>query len=165
MWRPPVPHPAPAVKRSRAVPLTLVASATSLAACGGQEAESLACVERGSNRVVAESLCTAANAPTVNTPASSATPGGIASGTTHAGGIPPIFLWYYGGRALGGMMNGGAYAPLDGRRYRSSGGFAYAPRTGITRSSSRGGGFGSRVGGGTTRGGFGGIGAGRAGGG
>jgi hypothetical protein len=152
------------VKRSRAVPLTLVASATTLAACA-QEPETLACVERGSNRVVAESLCSAANAPTVNTPAATATPGAPAGGTATAGGIPPIFLWYFGGRALGGIMNGGAYQPLDGRRYRSSSGFAYAPRTGITRSTSRGGNANGRIGGGTTRGGFGGIGAGRAGGG
>ena len=146
------------MKRSRAVPLTLVASATTLAACG-QEPESLACVERGSNRVVAESLCTAANAPTVQTPAPG-TPGA----TTHAGGgIPPIFLWYFGGRAIGGLMNGGGYAPLSGQRYRSPSGLAYN-RGGWTRGSPNRVG-GSRIGGGTTRGGFGGIGAGRSGGG
>ncbi len=135
------------MKRSRAVPLTLVASATSLAACGG-ERESLQCVERGTDRVVAESLCTATNAPTVADTSDRA--------RTTAGGIPPLFLWYFGGRAVSGIMSGGGYAPVAGRRYASPGGFAYAPGRGITRGAARAT---------PARGGFGRTGAGRVGGG
>lgn len=146
------------MKRSRAVPLTLVASATALAACS--RSESMQCVDRGTGRVVAESLCTATNAPTATTPAAGTTTG-------HAGGIPPIFLWYYGGRVLNGLVSGGAYAPLAGRSYRSPGGYGYDRRNGLAYV----GGAGARAGAGavrggrstpTARGGFGGIGAGRA---
>jgi hypothetical protein len=149
------------VKRSRAVPLTLVASATSLAACGGEK-ESLQCVERGSNRVVAESLCVATNAPTNPTPVAGDSTRVARSG----GGIPPIFLWYYGGRIASGLMTGGGYAPLAGRRYQSPAGLAYRQGQGWSRARSVGGrstvGGGSRPSG-TVRGGFGGIGAGRSG--
>ncbi len=151
------------MKRSRAVPLTLVASATSLAACSGKQ-ESLQCVERGTNRVVAESLCVATNAPTNPTPVTGDSTRVARSG----GGIPPIFLWYYGGRMASGLMSGGGYAPLAGRRYQSPGGLAFRPGQGWSRTRSVGGG--SAVGAGrssrpsgTVRGGFGGIGAGRSG--
>lgn len=150
------------MKRSRAVPLTLVASAASLAACGRQE--TVQCVERGTDRVVAESLCTATNAPTTGAPAV-----GDSGRVARAGGIPPIFLWYYGGRMVSGMMGGGGYAPLAGRRYRSPGGMAFTPGQGWSRARSVGAPSGSSAGRsrgtGTVRGGFGGIGAGRSGGG
>lgn len=140
------------------MPLTLVATATSLAACGGQD-DSLACVDKTTNRVVAESFCTRTNAPTVQTPA----PTGTGTPAVSAGGIPPIFLWYYGGRVLSGIAQGGGYAPITGRRYRSPGGLAYGGGGwSRARSVGSGVGFGSRARvGGTSRGGFGGIGAGR----
>ena len=149
------------MKRSRAVPLTLVASASSLAACGKQEP--LQCVERGTNRVVAESLCVATNAPTAATPAV----GDSSRAVRHAGGgIPPVFLWYYGGRMASGLMTGGGYAPLAGRRYRSPGGLAFRSGQGWSRARSVGAPSGSSAGrsrgAGTVRGGFGGIGAGRS---
>lgn len=146
------------MKRSRAVPLTLVATATALAACGEQE-ESLACVDKNTNRVVAEALCASTNAPTVQTPA----PGGAGGVTSSAGGIPPIFLWYYGGRMLSGIAQGGGYAPIGGRSYRSPGGLAFNRNQGWSRGRAGGNGvFGSRArAGGSSRGGFGGIGAGR----
>ncbi len=148
------------MKRSRAVPLSLVASATSLAACSQQEA--LQCVERGTNRVVAESLCTATNAPTATGPAV-ADSGRV---VRQSGGIPPVFLWYYGGRLASGLMTGGGYAPLVGRRYRSPGGLAFRTGQGWSRARSVGAPSGSSMGRsrgtGTVRGGFGGIGAGRS---
>jgi hypothetical protein len=150
------------VKRSRAVPLTLVASATSLAACGGKQ-EPLQCVERGTNRVVAESLCTATNAPTNAAPVPA-----DSTRVARSGGIPPIFLWYYGGRLASGMMSGGGYAPLAGRRYRSASGLAFRQGQGWSRARSVGapstvGAGRSNRSSGTVRGGFGGIGAGRSG--
>lgn len=148
------------MKRSRAVPLTLVASATSLAACGGKQ-EPLQCVERGTNRVVAESLCVATNAPTNAAPL----PADSTRVARSGGGIPPIFLWYYGGRMVSGLMSGGGYAPLAGRRYRSPGGLAFRQGQGWSRvgtPSAVGAGRSGRPSG-TVRGGFGGIGAGRSG--
>ena len=150
------------VKRSRAVPLTLAASAASaaaLAACS--QTETMQCVDKATGRVVAEANCERTNAPTSAAPAV-----GSGTATTQAGGIPPVFLWYYGGRVINGLVTGGAYAPLAGRSYRSPGGIAYDRSGGFSRV-----GTGTRSVGGTSRitptsrGGFGGIGAGRVGGG
>jgi hypothetical protein len=165
------------VKRSAAVPLTLVATAAAgaLAACSRTpEAEPLNCVESTSGRVVPDSLCRAAGAaaPTAaaqGTPAAREGSGGF--------GISPIglFGWYYGGRVISGLVRGGSYAPMVGRSYRSpTGSFlgAGATRGGApvrpsiaspanARSSTFGRPSAGRP---STRGGFGGIGAGRAGG-
>lgn len=157
------------MKRSAAVPLTLVTAATAgaLAACGRARAEPLNCVESASGRVVPDSLCAAAGAARPTTATGPAAHAG-------SGGISPIglFGWYYGGRVISGLVRGGSYAPAVGRSYRSpTGAFlgGAATRTGqpvrpsIARPSvgSPRPSFGRRA----VRGGFGGIGAGRVGGG
>lgn len=133
------------MKRSRVVPLTLVATIASagLAAACGPRQEPLHCVQPGTSRVVADSLCRTGN------------------GATRAGGggfYPSPFLWYYGGRVAGGLVSGGGYQPLAGRSYRSPGGIRYAPP-----GAGRVGGFsaGRSRSGAVSRGGFGGVGAGR----
>lgn len=155
------------MKRSAAVPLTLVTAATAgtLAACGAR-AEPLNCVESASGRVVPDSLCAAAGA---------AKPGTTVAPATHvgSGGFSPGFVgWYYGGRVIGGLARGGSYAPAVGRSYRSpTGSFlgANATRAGeaVRPSVARPSAPGARPSFGrpSARGGFGGIGAGRVGGG
>ncbi len=128
------------MKRSRAVRLTLVASASS--ACASPAAtpsQALHCVERGTNRVVADSLCDAARVASNGgrTGAFGATSGSSGdfgasdgsralAGPGHAySGTPYVapFLWYYGGRVASGFASAGGYAPLGDARYRSPGGF------------------------------------------
>jgi predicted small secreted protein len=109
------------VKRSRAVPLTLVAASAALSACA--QRETMQCVDKSTGRAVAESLCVATNAP-VNA--------ADTVRTRQAGGIPPIFLWYFGGRMVNGLMSGGAYRPLPGRQYQSPTGYRWN-RDGILR--------------------------------
>lgn len=167
------------MKRSAAVPLTLVATAAAgaLLACRpGQEPEPLNCVESTSGRVVPDSLCRAAGAAR---PAAGAS-GGTAGHAGSSGGFyPGFFGWYYGGRVISGLVRGGSYAPVAGRSYRSpTGSFlgAGATRSGgavrpslgspaNARTSTGGSSFGgSSVSRPSARGGFGGTGAGRFGG-
>lgn len=178
------------MKRSRRVPLTLAASTGAAVACAGSAPpppEALRCVERGTDRVVADSLCNAARlaaggAADGGASGSFGAPGGTAGefggpgdsargltgthagayGGGHAGGGPYFspFLWYYGGRVAGGFARAGSYEPLAGARYRSNAGY-------VATGAGRGGGFFSRGSGGrggVSRGGFGGTAAGRAGG-
>ena len=150
---------APVVKRSRAVPLTLVASATSLAACAGSGAtEPLRCVDQATRQVVADSLCrTAANAGAA---------GDTVQRRAGGAGISPFFLWYFGGRVANGLVSGGSYRPIDGRRYQSPTGIGYSSGRGWRTGGGAvgaGNGIGSARPGGSVRGGFGRTGAGRGG--
>ncbi|HEY0780372.1 MAG TPA: hypothetical protein VGD56_20615 [Gemmatirosa sp.] len=136
------------MKRSRVVHLTLVASASSAAAsvpsaCAapGASADALHCVERGTNRVVADSLCDrarvaqnggrtgafgGANGGGNGSSGDFGGPGDLAAGRGIIGGsgVPPAFVWYYGGRIASGLASAGGYAPREGVAYRSPGGFA-----------------------------------------
>lgn len=136
------------MKRSRAVRLTLAASASTAAAnaaagCAGPApaAEALRCVERGTNRVVADSLCdwsrvasgygasgsfgaTSGSSGDFGAMDPRASRDGNAYRGGHGGGafIAP-YVWYYGGRVASGYASAGGYAPLVGARYRSGAGF------------------------------------------
>ncbi len=186
------------MKRSRAVRLTLAASATASAAApsacaapSARAADALHCVERGSSRVVPDSLCDAARrtaagaaSGTFGEPAGASGAFGDSGKGTRAvtgqrpgsyggGSNLPFFLWYYGGRVANGYASAGSYAPSEGVRYRSGAGYA---ATGTARrgffsrvfGNRAGGGFGGgaeRGGaarGGISRGGFGSTGAGHA---
>ena len=113
-----------AMKRSRAVRLTLAASASSatlaaLPGCSGRQQDAMHCVERGTDRVVPDSLCgppTTASRDVDRRTVTGGYPGGY-------GGYAP-YLWYYGGSMDRGFMRSGAYAPLRGSFYRSSGGYS-----------------------------------------
>lgn len=128
------------MKRSRAVHLTLVASASSAAvgaaaSCAGPAParEALHCVERGSSRVVADSLCEGSRVASGYgrsgafgaATGSSGEFGGPEAATTHGtgGSYMSPFLWYYGGRVASGFASAGGYVPREGARYRSSAGF------------------------------------------
>jgi hypothetical protein len=104
------------VKRSAAVPLTLVttlsAGALAAAACGPR-AEAMQCVDKTTQRAVPDSVC--ANAGVSPSAATAAGPA-AAPGDTAAvrrGGFPVggLFAWYYGGRIVQGLVRGGSYAP------------------------------------------------------
>lgn len=147
------------MKRSRAVPLTLVASATSLAACAGAgPSEPLRCVDQATRQVVADTLCkpgdVAAARPVV---------GDSARVRTGGSGISPFFLWYFGGRMVNGMVQGGGYAPLNGRRYQSPSGVRFTPGRGWSGGAAAAAAGRSTRSGSSVRGGFGRTGAGRGG--
>jgi hypothetical protein len=160
------------VKRSAAVPLTLVttlsAGALAAAACGPR-AEAMQCVDKTTQRAVPDSVC--ANAGVSPSAATAAGPA-AAPGDTAAvrrGGFPVggLFAWYYGGRIVQGLVRGGSYAPVAGRAYRSSSGFVAGPAArgafGAARQGTARQGAPARSG--VSRGGFGATGAGRVGGG
>ncbi len=142
------------MKRSQAVRLTLVASASSAtvggaAACSRADApaDALHCVQRGTNRVVADSLCDRARAATnggrtgaFGAPGSSgefgassdagASHGGVATsgdrrgyGPGYGSGYGAPFLWYYGGRVASGLASAGSFEPHAGTSYRSPAGY------------------------------------------
>jgi hypothetical protein len=123
------------VKKSAAVPLTLVASFASALACAGPEAKQ--CVD-DQQRVVPDSLCVLAER---QQPGSTADTTRVAS---HRSGLGPgalLFIpyrYYYGGsrRGIGSVVSGGSFRP------RSSFGSSSGSRSGVSR-----GGFG-RTGGG-----------------
>jgi hypothetical protein len=123
------------VKKSVAVPLTLVATFAAAIACSSSP-EERQCVD-AQDRVVPDSLCARAER---ERPGSTGASTSVARGGSGMGGAF-LFLpyrYYYGGsrRGLGSVVTGGGYSP------RTSGGFS-AGRSG------------------TSRGGFGGIGSGR----
>ncbi len=156
------------MKRSAAVPLTLAAttlSAGALAACGPRQ-EPMQCVEKTSGRVMPDSVCARAGVTpgSAQTGAAPGAPGvqqqpGVYHGVSP---IPALFAWYYGGRIVNGLVSGGSYAPLAGRRYRSTSGFVTSPRPGFGGRPGFGNASPARTG--TSRGGFGATGAGRFGG-
>ncbi len=117
------------------------------------------CVERGTNRVVPDSLCGPA---TATTDAS----GQRVTSTGHVGGYGGYapYLWYYGGGMQRGFMRSGGYAPMRGSYYRSSSGFSTG-RSGSVSGGEHGASVhGGTTGGGVSRGGFGATGSGHAGG-
>lgn len=131
------------MKKSKAIHIPLVVGlAATLGACNDQpQYVAQNCIDKVSNRVVAESFCTQ--------------PAGYV-------GVYP-YSWYYGGSSYYGpghilVMGGGGYYPRTGYVYRSpsgyvnSGGRSYSPGT-----------YTSGVRAPTTRGGFGGTGAARGG--
>ncbi|GJG84870.1 hypothetical protein tb265_00510 [Gemmatimonadetes bacterium T265] len=128
------------MRRSRAVRLTLAASAPAATVAGathcaapGPAPQALHCVERGTNRVVADSLCNASRVAsdgvrsgTFGAPAGSSGDFGAASAPdvrSHGTSFVAPFVWYYGGRVAGGIASAGGYVPGAGARYRSSTGF------------------------------------------
>lgn len=163
------------LKRSAAVPLTLVAAAAATgapAACASEPpAESLNCVETTSGRVVPDSVCRAAGAVRPTDAAGRTVAGAPAAQDGSGFGISPVglFGWYYGGRVLNGLVSGGSYAPVAGRSYRSPsgsflGGAATRGRAPVRPSIRTPAGALTGVGRPSVRGGFGGTAAGRAGG-
>jgi hypothetical protein len=138
------------MKRSRAVPLSLVATVATVALAGCSGPQTMRCTDSG-GRVVADSLCrTAANAAE----------GTGAEGTRAGGGFyPSPFLWYFGGRMARGYVSGGSYQAVPGRSYRSGAGITYRTPGGTSGGRVSGG---ARSGG-VSRGGFGATGAGRGG--
>lgn len=156
------------MKRSAAVPLTLVTTLSAgalAAACGAERTQAMQCVDKTSQRVVPDSVC--ARAGVTPGAASGATGTAVApAAVAHGGGFPlgGVFAWYYGGRVVQGLVSGGSYAPVTGRSYRSPAGYVAGP-SGVRGRGN--GGFRSTSSGrsGVSRGGFGATGAGRAGGG
>jgi hypothetical protein len=124
------------VKKSVAVPLTLVATFASAIACGSSP-ETRQCVD-GENRVVPDSLCARAEQAH---PGSTGASTSVARGGGIGGAVFSLpYRYYYGGArgGLGSVVTGGGYTPHAGR-----GGIFSGRRSG------------------TARGGFGGIGGGR----
>lgn len=137
------------MKRSRAVRLTLVASASACAGPAPAPQQTLHCVDRGSNRVVADSLCEAARlaanggpsgsfgdaaggasgefgadtAPRRGAVAAGGADRGAYDGGYRSGPLLSPFLWYYGGRVASGFASAGSYEPVEGARYRSPSGY------------------------------------------
>jgi hypothetical protein len=124
------------VKKSVAVPLTLVATFAAALACGSSP-EERQCVD-AQERVVPDSLCARAERERTGSTGASTS---VARGGSGIGGAL-LFLpyrYYYGGsrRAIGSVVTGGGYSP------RRAGGLFSSGRSG------------------TARGGFGAIGSGR----
>ncbi len=127
------------MKRSTHVAAPLLAAAALALNTGCRKPEMQRCVDEH-NVVVDDSHC--ANLPDIP---QQRQPDG------HGGFIPLVFPYHYyyggwGGYALGSMVGGGSFAPMDGRSYATSSG--RITRGGFGSSFSEGGSHGSSSGGG-----------------